>query len=279
VFDRKSFAQLMQMDASAPIDDLLKAVLTQPGSETFTLSDITKQTIGGHPAAMVSGVSTNEAQLVTFIAFDDETLGLVLLSGNPQEPTRWNDASLALANSLNFDIPRYPTVDGSLPLTQSYAPSDCSVAFGYPDGWKATLLSADGAPVFKTWLTNYDKAGAQSGNLLDAGQARLELQITSADHVTGDLSSAADQISQQSGYKVTQQADTMVGVQPAKTVEMQISDAAGKHVGDALTIAVMNRNRSITVLTLYSAPGELDQWRATALAVAASLQVQLPSSS
>ena len=34
------------------------------------------------------------------IAFDENTLGMVLLAANPNERTRWNDTALALAESL-----------------------------------------------------------------------------------------------------------------------------------------------------------------------------------
>ncbi len=275
VFDRKSFADLMQVDASADLTTMLKALLAQPSSEQFTMSDVTPMSISGHPAAQVSGYSQSEYQYVVFVAFDSETLGLVLLSANPNERTRWNATGKALADSLTFDVPRFPQVSGSLPLTQNFSTDDCSVVFGFPEGWTTTRLSADGAPVFKAWITNYDSPGKQSGNLLDAGQARLELQITAASQVSGTPQSYADEWSQQSGYQVTNQST--LAENSGIVTEVQISDS-GKHVGDALQITMLDADRSIATLTLYSAPGELEQWRATALGVAKSLQVSLSTS-
>ena len=91
-----------------------------------------------------------------------DTLGMVLLAANPNERTRWNDTALALAESLSADdVPRFPEADGSLPLTQSFPTNDCSVVFGFPEGWTATQLSADGAPLFKAWMTNYDSCRSE----------------------------------------------------------------------------------------------------------------------
>ncbi len=279
VFDRTSFADSMNVAADADISTLLKGLLNAPTSLKFTLSAITPLTIGGHDAAQASGTMSAEYEDVILTAFDANTLGMVLLAANPNEQTRWNDTALALAESLSADdVPRFADAAGSLPLTQSFPTNDCSVVFGFPEGWAATQLSADGAPLFKVWLTNYETADLKSETMLGTGQARLELQITTANRVTGDVSASAEQLSGQiEGGQVISKDSLMLGNQQAQLIELQIKDG-DQHIGDALILVRDNSDGSRSALTLYAAPGELDRWRATALAVAASLRVHLPSS-
>jgi hypothetical protein len=75
--------------------------------------------------------------------------------------------------------------------------------------------------------------------------------------------------------KVAQSAVT-IDDHPAQMVEMHIKDG-DKVIGDALMLVLDDADGSRAALTLYAAPGELDLWRATALAVAASLRVHLPA--
>ncbi|MEO8394524.1 MAG: hypothetical protein ABI700_16135 [Chloroflexota bacterium] len=277
VFDRKSFADSVNTDEDADIDTLLRALLETPSTVQFTMSDVVTLTVGDYPAARVSGYTDAEYQDAVFVSFDSETLGMVLLSANPTEKTRWNDTVLALAESLKPEsVARFPEAEGSLPLSKSFLTSDCSVDFGIPQGWTATKLSVDGTPVFKAWITNYDTPGKESGNLLDSGQSRIELQITSPYHVTADLITSSYQASEKTGGEVVSLSDTTINGQKALLSVIQIKDG-DKQIGDALIIALEGKDGSIATLTLYTAPGELDQWRATALAVAASLRVQFPA--
>ena len=95
--------------------------------------------------------------------------------------------------------------------------------------------------------------------------------------MTGDVITSADQLSAQiEGGLVTAKDGLMLGDQQGQLIEMQIKDG-DQHIGDALMLVRDDSDGSRAALTLYAAPGELDQWRATALAVAASLRVHLPS--
>jgi hypothetical protein len=238
------------------------------------MSDVSSLTILGRPAAQFTGYSTTTWQKAIFIDFDADLIGLLLLSSPVNDQTRWDSTLLEVGNSFTFDVSRFPQSSGDLPLTQNFALSDCSIAFAYPDGWKAIQLSADGAPIFNVWIMSYDVPGRPSGNLPEAGQARLQLQVIPPGFLRIDGRSSIDQFSRQAGYRVTSRLSAFNG--RATIVEVQISNG-GKHIGDALQIEIVNDDWSITRLSLFCAPDELDRWRAIALAVVESLQVNQPN--
>jgi hypothetical protein len=273
VFNREQITTLLKIDTNSDVNTMIRAVAVMtPPVQNFTFGDVRLLTIQGVPAAQINAYSATTLQEAIFIDFNADMIGLLLLSIPVNDQTHWDSTLIEVENSFTFDVSRFPQLPNSLPLTQPFALPDCSIAFAYPDGWKAIQLSANGAPVFNVWIMSYDVPGRPLGKLPEAGQARLQLQAIPPGFLRIDSRSSIDQFSRQAGYKVISRSSALND--RATMVEVQIS-SGGKYVGDALQIEIVNDDWSITRLSLFCAPNELDRWRATALTVAESLQVNL----
>ncbi len=279
VIGRSFIASALRLEPDAVLTTILAEVGAQAG-QGFTVDTPQQITLAGQPAARLDARSAAVSMTMLAVDLGGDAVGMLALS-TPTGSTAQDATALDFAGSLAFNAPRFSLPDDNS-LTQIYASSDCAVSFAYPAGWNTLNASQMDGQFYQIQVRNYDgsKAGASSAYTRAPGQAQLQIGVIMpppADNSTS-LEATVDQIAQQPGYEIVSKDETTIAGQPALVIQMHVDDPAQGAAGESLQISIQYGDQAIVALALYTAPGELDQWRATALAIANSLTLAVPQS-
>lgn len=277
VIARRAITEPLRLDFDTDVATLLETVSAQAPAPDFTAEALAPLTVQDQPAASVLVHAQSGDMIMYALDLDAATVGMVSISAAPGAIDGWRATAQAFLESLALDAPRFALTDGAPVLEQGFASDDCAVAFAYPTNWLLTVLSPSLDPGFQAELVN--EAAPSADGSLTSGQAHVDLTVSLIDPSVGadPLAFYAAQISTLRGFEVTSQQSITLGSVPALVLDMHApADAAVQN--DVLGIVIAYPTGHIATLMLYAAPGERDQWRGTALAVAASLQVNLPPS-
>ncbi len=278
VIGRSFIASALRLDPDAVLTTILAVVGSQAGPG-FTVDTPKQITLAGQPAARLDAHSAAVSMTMLAVDLDGDAVGMLALS-TPTGAAAQDTTALDFAASLTFAAPRFSLPDDNS-LTQFYASSDCMISFAYPADWNVLNVSEMAGQFYQIQVRNYDgsKAGASSAYTRAPGEAQLQIGVimpTPADNSTS-LEATVDQIAQQPGYEIVSKDETTIAGQPALVIQMHVDDPAQGAAGESLQISIQYGDQAVVALALYTAPGELDQWRDTALAIANSLTLNLPS--
>ena len=276
---REFIASALGVDPNAVLTTILAVVGSQAGS-SFTVDTPQQITLAGQAAARMDVHSATLDMTMIAVDLDADAVGLVALS-TPAGGGAAQDATvLDFAGSLAFDAPQFALPDDGS-LTQIYASDDCAVSFAYPADWNVLNVSQMNGQFYQIQVRNYDgsKSGASSAYTRAPGEAQLQVGVIMpppADNSTS-LEATVDQIAQQPGYEIVSKDETTIAGHPALVIQLHVDDPAQGAAGESLQISIQYGDQAIVALALYTAPGELDQCRDTALAIADSLTLDVPS--
>jgi hypothetical protein len=209
------------------------------------------------------------------------------------ELDQWMPTALAIAESITYQNPLEVTPDtveaAALPLTETYTSDNSMFAIDYPAGW---TLQTHAPPSPGYWHLN---ANIFNGELLSlqqkfpSGSVLVELTVTDLEKfvmgvqrdsseitpedivrfrwfgLSADQDDMVDEIRTPAPNSYVERSHIqtfMLGEAQAARVDMRLS---GFNEGFALAYV---DNDIVVEIRLITAPGELEQWRTTALAIA-----------
>ncbi len=269
VIGRSYIASALRLEADA-VPTTILAVVGAQAAQGFTVDTPKQITLAGQPAARLDARSAAITMTMLAVDLGGDAVGMLALS-TPTGAAAQDATALDFAGSLTFDAPRFSLPDDNS-LTQFYASSDCTVSFAYPADWNVLNVSEVSGQFYQIQVRNFDgsKSGSSSAYMRAAGEAQLQIGVIMpppADDSTS-LEATVDQIAQQPGYEIVSKDETTIAGQPALVIQMHVDDPAQGVAGESLQISIQYGDQAIVALALYTAPGELDQWRDTALAIA-----------
>lgn len=277
VIGRSYIASALQLEPDAVLTTILAVVGSQAGP-SFTVDTPKQITVAGQPAARLDARSAIVSMTMLAVDLDGDAVGMLALT-TPTGAAAPDTTALAFAESLAFAAPRF-ALPSDNSLTQFYASSDCAVTFAYPADWNTVNGSQMDGQFYQIQVRNYDgsKMGASSAYTRLPGEAQLQIGviIPPPDDNSNSLEALADQIAQQPGYEIVSKDETTIAGRSALVIQMHVDDPAQGAAGESLQISIQYGDQAIVALALYTAPGELDQYRATALAIADSLTLAVP---
>ncbi len=277
VIGRSYIASALRLDPDAVLTTILAVVGSQAGPG-FTVATPQQITVAGQPAARLDAHSAAVSMTMLAVDLEGDAVGMLALTTSAGAAAQ-DTTALDFAASLAFNAPRF-SLPSDNSLTQFYASSDCAVTFAYPAGWNTVNGSQMDGQFYQIQVRNYDgsKSGASSAYTRLPGEAQLQIGVIMpppADDSTS-LEATVDQIAQQPGYEIVSKDEMTIAGRSALVIQMHVDDPAQGAAGESLQISIPFGDQAIVALALYTAPGELDQWRDTALAIAESLMVAVP---
>ncbi len=281
VVDQASIIYTLNLDSDIDNVGILRAIVPH-FSQGYEVGDISMLAVHGKSGVQVDLSSDINFRYLILVRLNDETSALILLTSMVTNADQWKSVVLDVANSLEFTVPHFPGMVTSLPLTRIYRPfDDCSVVFAFPDTWligRDTSVEVPSTPNLSLTISSFSCQCDQLSDVLDSGQVHIDLSVGSVAQESGvDFSPMhyVDFLQRQPDVHILKVAETSISNHPAAIVKIDLETETFH--GEEYVFVIQYSDHVGAVLILASAPGELDQWRDTALAIAQSLQIDLSS--
>lgn len=269
VYPRLLIAQWRMIDPDTDVDRLLDREI----AARFSPIQITRQgiaLIGDHRTASVEFVSDKSEYYAIAADVGADSVAFIYLTAKDGITDQEKRDAVAIVGSLVYAAPPYANESSAVLLRGAYADAVCAVAFAYPPDWyvdSSHLGGSNGRFLDARISTDYQRYLRH--DTLAAGTVHIRFSLWKAD----EDRPAADYIAQvqlQSGFDVISQQATTINGYPAFELQLGGDD-------EALAFLIDYGDRGYAALTLNTAPGELNQWRDTALAVAESIWIRQPA--
>ncbi len=268
VLPRLLVANWLTIDPATDLDKLLDREIAH-----FSPIQITRQgiaLIGDHRSAAIEFVSDKSEYYAIAADVGADAVAFIYLTAEDGITDQEKRDAEAIVGSLVYAVPPYANESSAVLLRGAYADAVCAVAFAYPQDWyidPSHLGGSNGRFLDARISTDYQRYLRH--DTLAAGTVHIRFSLWKADQDRP----AADYVAQvqlQSGFDVISQQATTINGYPAFELQLGGDD-------EALAFLIDYGDRGYAALTLNTAPGELDQWRATAVAVAESIWIRQPA--
>jgi hypothetical protein len=280
IYIAKEAAANFQRTERQSLIDYMQALMNRakansPDRVSMSFSPITAVTIQGQQAAQVTIQSADGENYMIMLELGDIVATVQLLTLKKLNAMmQWKSTALDVAQSLSFDAVRFVD-ETDLHLTQAEAWDNCEMAFAYPERWSpsARYFAGDNQP-FESLTTFGDKDIAYYE--MPRGEARIAFNIT-PDRGVGDspyeLDDAVNDFADVMGYEVMITTQATINGRDARISEMR---SWGDSQSSVFDIEIAYNERIIVSVAVFCFPGEVDLWRDTVLAIAQTLQLNLP---
>lgn|GEM_PF-4950318 len=269
------------LDSNADPVRLLNALLKNTNITPSVIEKVTSLIVQDQLGA--TAIIEYKRRETAYIAFEAgaNTLAMVSLNTSTEITGAYKSFLLDIAETVRFEAPPFSS-SNAVPLYQSFvSDNDCRMSFAYPASWSVLARrSSEGEEPFASIATFSE---TRSRYELRPGEAQIAFNIR-ADRGVGnepyELSDSLDGFAEVFGYeivKTTKMTWNGVTVLIGELRELSYSDEEPA-LSSALDIEIAYDEHVIASVGLFTAPGEVEQWRETAIAIAQSLHLNIPAS-
>jgi hypothetical protein len=282
-------------DAEVTPLNLLQSIYESGGEDVQSeLDPPTSIQIDGRPAAFMTLPSEISDLQFIVIEIRPNVIGFVQLTTAPGELDQWLPTALAIAESITYNSGVGVTPEAAeataLPLTESYITENSMFGIDYPAGWtfETYFPPSQGDWILSANIRNGDALTPEQ--IFPPGRVSIDVTVTDIDSLVFSIQRESSEITAEDivrfrwfglsadqadmvsdlmqtpaangGYERGSIETVMVEDHEAARVDMRLP---GFNEGFALAYV---DNDIVVEVRLITAPGELSQWTATALAIA-----------
>jgi hypothetical protein len=166
----------------------------------------------------------------------------------------------------------------ALELSQTYTSDDGLISFDYPTEWVINTASSDS--VLETILANRNEAlYANLATDFAPGDAQIEIKIWQQGGLERNgVDSPEDLLEYLTNFGVSAPNIATSAIEAIQIADLRAVRVYAKPIGSQaiLFVAFELQDKRLVAVELHTAPGELEQWEATALAIAESITYHPP---